>query len=187
MTLWMPWTLCCNKVLFRLLFRAMCDDVQLCNRCVREFLTLHGSQSVCLPKTRCDTSGSRLPGNMRVVDCKETDWPVGWVVEFGSGLAKWSRIGPEVERETTQAGKSVPFLFYSQFSVFKPSFKFNQSLNLKLKNKNPVCMQCKVNLIYFLLLYPFKYMFPDIMIKQIKQYLVWEKYFLIYNYTKVCF
>jgi hypothetical protein len=28
------------KVPFRYLFRALCDDVQLCNRCVREFLIL---------------------------------------------------------------------------------------------------------------------------------------------------
>jgi hypothetical protein len=36
----MSWTSWCNKVLFSLLFWAMCDDVQLCNRCVREFLIL---------------------------------------------------------------------------------------------------------------------------------------------------
>jgi hypothetical protein len=30
-------------------------------------------------------------------------------------------------------------------------------------------------------------MFPDIMVKQIKQYLVWENIFLMYNYAKVCY
>jgi hypothetical protein len=44
MTLWMSRTSCCNKVPFPLLFRAMCDDVQLCNRCVREFLILARTQ-----------------------------------------------------------------------------------------------------------------------------------------------
>jgi hypothetical protein len=39
-TLWMSWTSCCNKVPFRYLLWAMCDDVQLCNPCVREFLIL---------------------------------------------------------------------------------------------------------------------------------------------------
>jgi hypothetical protein len=36
----MSWTSCCNKVPFHYLFRALCDEVQLCNRCVREFLIL---------------------------------------------------------------------------------------------------------------------------------------------------
>jgi hypothetical protein len=40
MTLWMSWTSWCNKVPFLLLFWAMCDDVQLCNHFVREFLIL---------------------------------------------------------------------------------------------------------------------------------------------------
>jgi hypothetical protein len=29
-----------TKIPFRYLFRTLCDDVQLCNRCVREFLIL---------------------------------------------------------------------------------------------------------------------------------------------------
>jgi hypothetical protein len=47
----------CNKVPFRYLFRALCDDVQLCNRCVREFLILARTWFVFdLPsKTGCDT------------------------------------------------------------------------------------------------------------------------------------
>jgi hypothetical protein len=40
MTLWLSWTSWSNKVRFPLLFWAMCDDVQLCNHCVREFLIL---------------------------------------------------------------------------------------------------------------------------------------------------
>jgi hypothetical protein len=40
----------------------MCDDVQLCNRCVREFLILACTWfAFSLPsKTRCDRSGARL-------------------------------------------------------------------------------------------------------------------------------
>jgi hypothetical protein len=58
MTLWVSWTSWCNKVLFLLLFWAMCDDVQLCNRCVREFLILARTCfTFGLPsKTRCDRS-----------------------------------------------------------------------------------------------------------------------------------
>jgi hypothetical protein len=57
MTLWMSWTSWCNKVLFPLLLWAMCDDVQLCNRCVREFLILARTWfAFGLPsKTGCDT------------------------------------------------------------------------------------------------------------------------------------
>jgi hypothetical protein len=56
MTLWMSWTSWCNKVHFPLLFWAMCDDVQICNRCVREFLILaHTWFTFGLPsKTGCD-------------------------------------------------------------------------------------------------------------------------------------
>jgi hypothetical protein len=48
------------KVLFRYLFRALCDDVQLCNRCVREFLILARTWfAFGLPsKTGCDTFAS---------------------------------------------------------------------------------------------------------------------------------
>jgi hypothetical protein len=47
----------CNKVPFRYLFWALCDDVQLCNRCVREFLILARTWfAFGLPsKTGCDT------------------------------------------------------------------------------------------------------------------------------------
>jgi hypothetical protein len=57
----MSWTSCCNKVPFRYLFRALCDGVQLCNRCVREFLILaHTWFAFGLPsKTGCDISGIR--------------------------------------------------------------------------------------------------------------------------------
>jgi hypothetical protein len=53
MTMWMSMTLWCNKLLlFYVIIRALCDDVHLCNRCVREFWSwhVHGSHSVCLPK-----------------------------------------------------------------------------------------------------------------------------------------
>jgi hypothetical protein len=55
----MSWTSRCNKVSFRYLFRAVCDDVQLCNRCVREFLILARTWfAFGLPsKTGCDISG----------------------------------------------------------------------------------------------------------------------------------
>jgi hypothetical protein len=47
------------KVPFRYLLSAMCDDVQLCNRCVREFLILARTWfAFGLPsKTGCDISG----------------------------------------------------------------------------------------------------------------------------------
>jgi hypothetical protein len=47
----------CNKVPFRYLLWALCDDVQLCNRCVREFLILtHTWFALDLPsKTGCDS------------------------------------------------------------------------------------------------------------------------------------
>jgi hypothetical protein len=56
MTLWMSWTSWCNKVQFPLLFWAMCDDAQLCNHCVHEFLILaHTWFAFGLPpKTGCD-------------------------------------------------------------------------------------------------------------------------------------
>jgi hypothetical protein len=53
MTMWMSMTLWCNKlILFYVIVRALCDDVHLCNRCVREFWSwhVHGSHSVYLPK-----------------------------------------------------------------------------------------------------------------------------------------
>jgi hypothetical protein len=55
----MSQTSLCNKVPFRYLFRALCDDVQLCNRCVREFLILARTCfTFGLPsKTGCDISG----------------------------------------------------------------------------------------------------------------------------------
>jgi hypothetical protein len=53
----MSWTSCCNKVLFRYLLWALCDDVQLCNRCVCEFLILARTWfAFDLPsETGCDT------------------------------------------------------------------------------------------------------------------------------------
>jgi hypothetical protein len=53
----MSWTSLCNQVPFRYLFRALCDDVQLCNRCVREFLILARTWfAFGLPsKTGCDS------------------------------------------------------------------------------------------------------------------------------------
>jgi hypothetical protein len=52
----MSWTFRCNKVSFRYLFQALYDDVQLCNRCVREFLILARTWfAFGLPfKTGCD-------------------------------------------------------------------------------------------------------------------------------------
>jgi hypothetical protein len=52
----MSWTSWCNQVPFRYLFRALCDDVQLCYRCVREFLILARTWfAFSLPsKTGCD-------------------------------------------------------------------------------------------------------------------------------------
>jgi hypothetical protein len=48
----MSWTSLCNQVPFRYLFRALCDDVQLCNHVYVSFLSwhVHDSHSVCLPK-----------------------------------------------------------------------------------------------------------------------------------------
>jgi hypothetical protein len=59
MTLWMSWTSLYNKVLFPLLFWAMCDDVQLCNCCVHEFLILTRTWFTfdLTSKTGCDISG----------------------------------------------------------------------------------------------------------------------------------
>jgi hypothetical protein len=53
----MSWTSYCNKIPFRYLLWATCDDVQLCNRCVREFLILaHTWFAFGLPsKTGCDS------------------------------------------------------------------------------------------------------------------------------------
>jgi hypothetical protein len=53
----MSWTSLCNKVPFRYLFQVVCDDVQLCNRCVREFLILARTWfAFGLPsKTGCDS------------------------------------------------------------------------------------------------------------------------------------
>jgi hypothetical protein len=51
--MWMSLTLWCNKlILFYVIIRALCDDVHLCNRCVREFWSwhVHSSHSVCLLK-----------------------------------------------------------------------------------------------------------------------------------------
>jgi hypothetical protein len=55
----MSWTSCYNKVPFRYLFQALCDDVQLCNRYVREFLILTRTWfAFGLPsRTGCDISG----------------------------------------------------------------------------------------------------------------------------------
>jgi hypothetical protein len=52
----MSWTSWCNQVPFRYLFQALCDDVQLCNRCVCEFLILARTWfAFGLPsKTGCD-------------------------------------------------------------------------------------------------------------------------------------
>jgi hypothetical protein len=53
MTMWMYMTLWCNKLIpFYVIIRALCDDVHLCNRCVREFWSwhVHSSHSVYLPK-----------------------------------------------------------------------------------------------------------------------------------------
>jgi hypothetical protein len=54
----MSWTSWCNKVPFCNLFWELCDDVQLCNRCVCEFLILARTWfAFGLPsKTGCDTS-----------------------------------------------------------------------------------------------------------------------------------
>jgi hypothetical protein len=54
----MSWTYCCNKVPFRYLLWATCDDVQLCNRCVREFFILTRTWfAFGLPsKTGCDNN-----------------------------------------------------------------------------------------------------------------------------------
>jgi hypothetical protein len=63
-TLWLCIRLCgclrhldVIKVSFRYLLRALCDDVQLCNRCAREFLILARTWfTFGLPsKTECDT------------------------------------------------------------------------------------------------------------------------------------
>jgi hypothetical protein len=64
-TLWMSWTSWCNKVPFRYLLWAMCDDVQLCNRCVREFLILARTWfAFGLPsKTGCDNALPALVSN----------------------------------------------------------------------------------------------------------------------------
>jgi hypothetical protein len=67
MTLWMSWTSWCNKVPFSALyFQAMCDDVQLCNRCVREFLILARTWfAYGLPsKTGCDMCCSPFFGRV---------------------------------------------------------------------------------------------------------------------------
>jgi hypothetical protein len=54
----MSWTSWCNKVPFLYLFWALCDDVQLCNRCVCEFLILTRTRfAFGLPsKIGCDRS-----------------------------------------------------------------------------------------------------------------------------------
>jgi hypothetical protein len=59
MTLWMSWTYLCNKVLVPLFILSMCDDVQLCNCCVYEFLILARTWfAFGLPsKIGCDISG----------------------------------------------------------------------------------------------------------------------------------
>jgi hypothetical protein len=74
----MSMTLWCNKlILFYVIIRALCDDVHLCNRCVREFWSwhVHGSHSVYLPKpgvTLCVLSRSFLfsSPSSRVVHAK---------------------------------------------------------------------------------------------------------------------
>jgi hypothetical protein len=69
MTLWCLGHLNVIKVLFLLLFWAMCDDVQLCNRCVREFLILTRTRfAFGLPsKIGCDT----IP---RCFNCAQRLW-----------------------------------------------------------------------------------------------------------------
>jgi hypothetical protein len=78
-TLWMSWTSWYNKVPFPLLFWAMCDDVQLCSRYVREFLILPRTWFVFgFPsKTGCDirwlnprkwTSSSKLDTPSKLSD-----------------------------------------------------------------------------------------------------------------------
>jgi hypothetical protein len=55
------------KIPFCYLLRAMCDDVQLCNHCVREFLILARTWFAFLPsKTGCDSGSPRVPGLRRV-------------------------------------------------------------------------------------------------------------------------
>jgi hypothetical protein len=58
-TMWMSWTSWCNRLLlpFYVIIWALCDDVQLCNCCVRELLILARTWfAFDFPsKTRCDT------------------------------------------------------------------------------------------------------------------------------------
>jgi hypothetical protein len=58
-TMWMSQTVWCNRLLFPfyVIIWALCDDIQLCNCCVRELLILARTWfAFGLPfKTRCDT------------------------------------------------------------------------------------------------------------------------------------
>jgi hypothetical protein len=81
----MSWTSWCNKVPFRYLFRALCDDVQLCNHCVREFLILARTWfAFGLPsKTGCDNKPSwssheimKLLWRSKV--CTHSSWQLSW-------------------------------------------------------------------------------------------------------------
>jgi hypothetical protein len=62
----MSWTSWCNKLPCRYLFWALCDDVQLCNHCVCDFLILARTWfAFGLPsKTGCDNIGGSS-GNLK--------------------------------------------------------------------------------------------------------------------------
>jgi hypothetical protein len=101
MTMWMSMTLWCNKlILFDVIIRALCDDVHLCNRCVREFWSchVHSSHSVCLLKPGVTEEGN--PSNKSANEHKNslsqvTKW-WSWFLELGEDFdllnVYWSEV-----------------------------------------------------------------------------------------------
>jgi hypothetical protein len=76
------WHLDVIKVPFCYLFRALCDDVQLYNRCVREFLILaHTWFAFGLPsKIECDSATSLQWGIARNRERRRGNKRAGWLV-----------------------------------------------------------------------------------------------------------
>jgi hypothetical protein len=115
MTLWMSWTSWCNnKVPFPLLFLAMYDDFQLCNRCVCEFLILARTWFIFgLPsKTGCDSkvalrprcgwwcSMARWAGHMGVLLCRAIRLKEGMKIRQ-EGARTLPHLGAKLEARST--------------------------------------------------------------------------------------
>jgi hypothetical protein len=103
--------------LFYVIIRALCDDVRLCNYCVRELLILARTWfAFSLPsKTGCDiislppkAKGSQMPISLTILTM-EPHLSLGWNLFVGVGLFGWLRhSGKGITRDVYQSIKCVP-------------------------------------------------------------------------------